>query len=237
MTLLNELLISITKDYIVPDLDALKRLSIYADLLVETNKQFNLTGITEPDDVTVKHFADSLSIFKFCDFKDNVSVIDVGTGAGLPGLAMLCVRPDLKLTFLDSTEKKLKFIENVVNEIGLKAEFLHSRAEEAGKMSEYREKYDFATARAVANFSVLSELCLPFVKVGGKFVSMKSASSDDEISLARKAIEVLGGKIQSDNVFDLVENVPRRIIITSKLSQTPPKYPRSYAKISKSPIK
>lgn len=236
MILSEKLLKSIVNDYITLNSDAINRLSIYADLLVETNKQFNLTAITEPEDVTVKHFADSLSIFKYSEFQKGAKVIDVGTGAGFPGLAMLCIRPDLEMTFLDSTEKKLKFIENVLNGTGLKAEILHSRAEEAGKMSQHREKYDFATARAVANLSVLSELCLPYVKIGGTFISMKSASSDDEISGAKIAIETLGGTIQSDNVFDLVENVPRRIIITSKISQTPPKYPRSYAKIAKSPI-
>lgn len=237
--IINEQLLHNICDEYAPQLDkiALDRLEVYANLLIETNKQFNLTAITQPEDVTIKHFADSLSIFKYNDFALDSKCIDVGTGAGFPGLVMLCVRPDLKMTFLDSTEKKLKFIEKVVNETGLTADILHSRAEEAANNTAYREKFDFASARAVANLSVLSELCLPFVKQGGSFISMKAAASDEEINSAKKAIETLGGRIEKDNMFDLVDNLPRRIIVINKISQTPSKYPRSYAKIAKSPIK
>ena len=141
------------------------------------------------------------------------------------------------MTFLESTMKRLGFIENVLNECGIKGDILHMRAEEAAQLSKYREKYDFATARAVAALPVLSEYCLPFVKVGGSFVSMKSAESNEEISEAKKAINILGGKIEEDILFDLVENMPRRIIRIKKNSQTPTKYPRPSAQISKKPLK
>lgn len=222
---------------ITVDEDAFSRLDTFAEMLIETNKSFNLTAIKEPDDVTVKHFADCLSIFKYVDISENAKVIDVGTGAGFPGLVLKLYRPDIQMTFLDSTKKRLGFIENVLNECGIKGDILHMRAEEAAQLSKYREKYDFATARAVAALPVLSEYCLPFVKVGGSFVSMKSAESNEEISEAKKAINVLGGKIEEDILFDLVENMPRRIIRIKKNSQTPTKYPRPSAQISKKPLK
>ncbi len=219
------------------DEEAFNRLDKFAEMLIETNKSFNLTAIKEPDDVTVKHFVDCLAIFKYVDIPENARIIDVGTGAGFPGLVLKLYRPDIQMTFLDSTKKKLGFIENVLNECGVSGEILHMRAEEAAQLSKYRESFDFATARAVAALPVLSEYCLPFVKVGGTFISMKSAESNEEISEGKKAIGILGGNIQEDIVFDLVENVPRRIIKIKKNSQTPTKYPRPSAQISKKPIK
>lgn len=219
------------------DDNSFERLDKYAEMLVETNKSFNLTAITEPDDVTVKHFSDCLALFGMVDIPENAKIIDVGTGAGFPGLVLLLTRPDIKMTFLDSTKKKLGFIQNVLDETGVKAEVVHARAEEAGQNPQYREKYDFATARAVANLTNLSEYCLPFVKVGGEFISMKSAASDDEIKSAENAIGILGGKIKTDTVFDLTEEMPRRILEIKKISQTPTKYPRPSAKIAKNPIK
>ena len=219
------------------DEEAFARLDKFAELLIETNKSFNLTAIKEPDDVTVKHFADCLAIFKYVDIPENAKIIDVGTGAGFPGLVLKLARPDINITFLDSTKKKLGFIENVLNECGVKGETLHMRAEEAAQLSKYREQFDFATARAVAALPVLSEYCLPFVKQGGCFVSMKSAESNEEMEAAKKAIGILGGKIESDIVFDLVEKMPRRIITIKKNSQTPTKYPRPSAQIAKKPLK
>lgn len=216
---------------------AFERLDKYAQMLVETNKSFNLTAITEPDDVTVKHFADCLALFGKVNIPENAKIIDVGTGAGFPGLVLLLTRPDIKMTFLDSTKKKLGFIQNVLDETGISAEVVHARAEEAGQNPQYRENFDFATARAVANLTNLSEYCLPFVKVGGKFVSMKTAASDEEIASAKKAIGILGGKIEEDIIFDLTDGMPRRIVEIKKLSQTPTKYPRPSAKIAKNPIK
>ena len=219
------------------DEDAFSRLDKFAELLIETNKSFNLTAIKEPDDVTVKHFADCLAIFKYVNIPENAKIIDVGTGAGFPGLVLKLSRPDINMTFLDSTKKKLGFIENVLNACGVNGETLHMRAEEAAQLSKYREQFDFATARAVAALPVLSEYCLPFVKQGGSFISMKSAESNEEMDAARKAINILGGKIESDIVFDLVENMPRRIITIKKNSQTPTKYPRPSAQIAKKPLK
>ena len=206
------------------DDDAFNRFDIYAELLFETNKKFNLTAITEPDDMTVKHFADCLSVFKYVDFKEDARLIDVGTGAGFPGLVLLLARPDLDVTFLDGTGKKLAFIESVLSKVGLNGNILHSRAEEAGKDPLYREKFDFATARAVASLPVLCEYCIP------------SAFSDDAIFSASASLPILRGKIESDNSFDLVENSRRRILIIKKISQTPSKYPRASAKISKNPL-
>ena len=219
------------------DDEAFQRLDKFAEMLIETNKSFNLTAIKEPDDVTVKHFSDCLAIFKYVDIPQNANIIDVGTGAGFPGLVLKLARPDIKMTFLDSTRKKLGFIENVLNECGVEGEILHMRAEEAAQLTKYREQFDFATARAVAALPVLSEYCLPFVKIGGSFISMKSAESNEEIGEAKKAIGILGGKIEEDIVFDLVENMSRRIIKIKKSSQTPTKYPRPSAQIAKKPLK
>lgn len=228
---------TIEKFGITIDDDAFSRLDKFAEMLIETNKSFNLTAIKEPDDVTVKHFADCLALFSFVDIPENAKIIDVGTGAGFPSLVLKLARPDIKMTFLDSTRKKLGFIEQVLNANGVDGEILHMRAEEAAQLTAYREQFDFATARAVAALPVLSEYCLPFVKKGGMFISMKSADSSEEISEATKAINILGGKITEDKVFELVENTPRRIILIKKNSQTPTKYPRPSAQISKKPLK
>ncbi len=228
---------TIAKFNISIDENAFSRLDTFAEMLIETNKSFNLTAIKEPDDVTVKHFADCLTIFKYVHIPENARIIDVGTGAGFPGLVLKLARPDIQMTFLDSTKKRLGFIETVLNECGVQGEIVHMRAEEAAQLSKYREKFDFSTARAVASLPVLSEYCLPFVKVGGSFISMKSAESNEEISESKKAISILGGKIEEDILFDLVENMPRRIVKIKKNSQTPTKYPRPSAQISKKPLK
>lgn len=213
------------------------RLDKYAEMLVETNNSFNLTAITDADGVTVKHIADCLSLFGFVNIPENARLIDVGTGAGFPGLVIKLFRPDIDVTFLDSTKKKLGFIESVLRETGMTGETVHLRAEEAAVLSKYREKFDFATARAVAALPVLSEYCLPFVKVGGSFISMKSADTLEEIKAASGAIKILGGEIAEDNLFSLVENMPRRIIFIKKKSQTPTKYPRKTAQIAKKALK
>ncbi len=218
------------------DETALTRLDKYAEMLIETNKTLNLTAITEPDEVLYKHFIDSLSLLSVVDLKQGAKVIDVGTGAGFPGVVLLIARPDIKITLMDGTNKRLSFISSVLDEIGLSAEILHSRAELAGKDKGCREKFDLATARAVANMNTLSEYCLPFVKVGGIFAPMKAAKADEELDLARGAVKLLGGEI--DRVCRLnIENCGERcIIITKKISQTPPKYPRASAQISKKPL-
>ncbi len=232
-----EKLQSMAKSYgIELDSKALDRFDIYARLLVDWNEKINLTSITEPDEIIEKHFVDSLLIFKAIDFPQGASVIDVGTGAGFPGMAMLIARPDLKITLLDSTGKKLKVIADILENVGLEAELVHARAEEAARKAELREQFDFATARAVANLRELSEYCLPFVKKDGCFVSMKSMKADEEIDGAKKAIKILGGQIEEVKSFELESAGERNIIITKKVMQTSAKYPRASAKISKSPL-
>ncbi len=219
------------------DETALERFDIYGKLLVEWNEKINLTAITDPEGVTIKHFLDSLTIFGYVDIPKGAKVIDVGTGAGFPGLAMLIARPDLDITLIDSTKKRLMVIENILENIGLSANVVHSRAEDAGQNKAFREQYDFSTARAVTNLRDLAEYCLPFVKVGGSFIPMKSAKAQEEIAEGKKAIHVLGGQIIKQDTFELLDCGERTIINIKKISSTPAKYPRPSAKIAKNPIK
>lgn len=219
------------------DEKALDRFDVYAEALVETNKMFNLTAITEPDDIVAKHFADSLSILKFVDIPQHSSLIDVGTGAGFPGLPLLIARPDLKVTFLDSTNKKLGFIIETLQKLSLTGETIHSRAEEAGQNPVFREKFDFATARAVAALPVLSEYCLPLIRINGLFIAMKASSAAEETASSENALKTLGGKVENDFSFNTDENGERHIISVRKISQTLPKYPRPSAQIAKKPLK
>lgn len=219
------------------DEKALERFDTYARLLVDWNEKINLTAITEPDEIVIKHFVDSLSLFSVVDIPQGAKVIDVGTGAGFPGVAMLIARPDLDITLMDSTNKKLNVIKDILDNIGLEANVVHKRAEEAGQSKDFRECYDFATARAVSNLRDLSEFCLPFVKVGGTFISMKSAKADEEIEEGKKAIAVLGGTIKEKKTFPLDDAGERTIILIEKSSSTPGKYPRPSAKMAKNPIK
>lgn len=216
---------------------ALKRFDIYAKLLVEWNEKINLTAITDPEGIVIKHFVDSLTIFSAVDIPEKVKIIDVGTGAGFPGIPMLIARPDLNITLMDSTNKRLNVIRDILDKIGLSANVVHSRAEEAGKSKEFRESYDFATARAVSNLRDLSEYCLPFVKVGGAFVSMKGAKAEEEIEEAIKAIRTLGGKVKDNKTFELFDCGERSIIYIEKISSTPAKFPRPSAKIAKNPLR
>ena len=236
--MINKALLKIEADKIGVFLDdtALERLDKYAELLVETNKTLNLTAITDPDEIVYKHFIDSFSLLTCVEIKNGAKVIDVGTGAGFPGVVLLIARPDIKITLLDGTNKRLVFIKNVLEEIGLEAEIVHMRAELAGKDINYREKFDLVTARAVANLNTLAEYCMPFVKVGGIFAPMKSAKTEEEVSAARGAIKTLGGKIAEIKPLNIANCGERYVIITKKISQTPPKYPRASAQISKKPL-
>lgn len=237
MFISKDLLLSGAAEYGVSLSDeAVERFDIYARLLVERNKVMNLTAITESDEIVKKHFVDSLSLISVVDIPENAKVIDVGTGAGFPGIPLMIARPDLRMTLLDSTRKRLGFIEEVSRETSLEPELLHSRAEDAGKNENYRERYDLATARAVSNLRDLSEYCLPFVKKGGVFAPMKSAKADEEITQAKKAIHVLGGRIEKKVSFDIGDVGARTVIIIKKISQTPTKYPRPSAKMAKFPI-
>ncbi|MBO7179112.1 MAG: 16S rRNA (guanine(527)-N(7))-methyltransferase RsmG [Clostridia bacterium] len=217
--------------------DLIKKLEIYAKELKEWNEKINLTAITDDEGIAIKHFIDSLVLLKYVDIPGNSKIIDVGTGAGFPGLVIAAARPDVKVTLLDSTGKKLKVVADIAEKMGLtNYEILNMRAEEAGQKKEYREQFDFATARAVAELRVLSEYCLPFVKQNGYFVSMKGALADKEIENATNALKTLSGKIEEKYNFDLCSAGERNIIKIKKISQIPTKYPRVSAQIAKKPL-
>ncbi len=214
----------------------IEKFKLLSELLVEQNKTMNLTAITDADGIAVKHFADSISVLSAYDFAENSKVMDIGTGAGFPGIPLLIMRPDLNLTMLDSTAKKLKYVQSTVNTLGLSAEILHTRAEEAGQNNNYREKYDVVCSRAVAALNVLCEYCLPFVKVGGVFIAMKAAKAQEEISAAKNSVKLLGGEITDIKTFSLSDGGERNLIIIKKISHISPKYPRPSAQISKKPL-
>lgn len=213
---------------------ALDRFELLEQRLVRWNNHINLTAITEPDEIVIKHFVDSLSIFSAVDLPRGASVIDVGCGAGFPGLPLLITRPDLDLTFLDSVGKKLSFIKEVMRYNGLMGDVVHDRAENIGLSIKYRESFDFAVTRAVAPLNMLAEYCLPLVKVGGMYVSMKGA--DNEVELGKNAIEKLGGKIENIVSLELPTGDKRNLILIRKISQTSIKYPRKSKKISSKPL-
>lgn len=213
---------------------ALDRFELLEQRLVRWNNHINLTAITEPDEIVIKHFVDSLSIFSAVDLPRGASVIDVGCGAGFPGLPLLIARPDLDLTFLDSVGKKLSFIKEVMRYNGIMGDVVHDRAENIGLSIKYRESFDFAVTRAVAPLNMLAEYCLPLVKVGGMYVSMKGA--DNEVELGKNAIEKLGGKIENIVSLELPTGDKRNLILIRKISQTSIKYPRKSKKISSKPL-
>ena len=214
----------------------LEMFDAYAELLVEANKQFNLTAIKTPDEIITKHFVDSLTIFTAADFpKEGSRVIDIGTGAGFPGVPMLIYDNSLEITMLDSTGKKLDFVRSALERLGLHADVIHARAEELGR-GELRETFDFAVSRAVASLNVLCEFCLPFVKQGGKFIALKGSKADDELAVSRTAIKTLGGKFIRCKELLLADEQTRNLVIIEKSEPTPPKYPRPSAQISKKPL-
>lgn len=218
------------------DQTAIDRLNLYGNLLLEWNEKINLTAITEPIDVLYKHFYDSLLFFKAVKVERNAKIIDVGTGAGFPGMVLKIARPDINLTLLDGLNKRLIFLADVLDKLNLDAELVHARAEEGGKSEKYREKFDFACARAVANLPMLSEYCIPFVKKGGFFVSLKGASAKEEVALAQNAYKILGCEKPTIICETLTGNEERAFVISKKISQTPTKYPRHGNKISKSAL-
>jgi len=207
----------------------------YAELLVEKNKVMNLTAITEPHDIATLHFLDSVAMLTLADLKGK-KMADVGTGAGFPGMPLRIVEPSLRLTLLDSLNKRIDFLKEVCEDLGLNdVECIHGRAEEFA--ASYREDYDVVTSRAVANLQMLSELCLPLVKVGGYFLSMKAVDSEQEVNDAKNAIKTLGGQIEK--VVDYAipgTDVQHRLIFIKKIKETPKKYPRAFAKVKKNPL-
>ena len=207
----------------------------YADLLVEKNKVMNLTAITEPGDIATLHFLDSVAMLTLADLKGK-KMADIGTGAGFPGMPLRIVEPSIRLTLLDSLNKRIDFLKEVCDDLGLSdVECIHGRAEEF--TVGHRESYDIVTSRAVANLQMLSELCLPLVKVGGYFLSMKSVDSEQEVNDAKNAIKTLGGRIEKVVDYTIPgTEVQHRLIFIKKMQETPKKYPRAFAKIKKNPL-
>ena len=216
----------------------IKQFLTYYEMLVEWNSFMNLTAITEFEDVMKKHFIDSISLIKAYDISKPVNVIDVGTGAGFPGLALKIAYPNLKITLLDSLNKRIQFLNEVIQKLQLEEiTTIHGRAEDYSKREEYREKFDLCVSRAVANLSTLSEYCLPYVKKGGYFVSYKSEKVSEEIIIAEHAIKILGGIIDRQVEFYLPKSdIYRNLFVIRKVENTPKKYPRKAGLPSKEPL-
>lgn len=208
----------------------------YAALLVSWNEKINLTAITEPAQICDKHFVDSLLLWQAVEFPAGAAAIDVGCGAGFPSIPCAIVRGDVEWTLLDSLQKRIHFLETVCAELSLPAAAVHARAEDAGKDAAYREQYDLATARAVANLRDLSEYCLPFVKVGGLFAALKGYEVEEELAEAARAIETMGGALEGVEKFTLPDGSRRAIVKIRKVSPTPLAYPRTAAKMKKKPL-
>lgn len=215
------------------------RLDIYGRLLVEWNEKMNLTAILDPVGVTVKHFSDSLLAAEEMP-EGPFSLIDVGTGAGFPGVPLALLREDCRLTLLDSLNKRLVFLDTLCKELALPVTLIHARAEEGGRRPELRDEFDVATARAVAALPTLCEYCLPFVKKGGRFVALKGPDADRETQAARRAVDLLGGRVTQVRSLTLsapgLEPMERRLVCVEKCRSTPAAYPRPTAKIAKQPL-
>lgn len=210
----------------------------YYELLVEKNKVMNLTAITEFDEVVEKHFLDSVSLTKQLDLHQPLKVLDLGTGAGFPGIPLKIVFPELEITLMDSLNKRVLFLQDVISSLQLQnIEVVHGRAEEAAKNKKYRESFDLCVSRAVANISTLSEYCLPFVKIGGSFISYKSSTIEDELEDGKKGIAILGGKVKDVYKFTLPDSeLQRSFVIIEKEKKTPKAYPRKAGTPSKEPL-
>ncbi|MDO5014527.1 MAG: 16S rRNA (guanine(527)-N(7))-methyltransferase RsmG [Clostridia bacterium] len=203
-------------------------------LIIETNKKINLTAITEPDQILFKHIIDSLLLFRALDLNKGSSVLDLGTGGGFPGLPLLILRPDLQISFLDSTLKKLNCVQYFLDELDLSGKIIHARAEDYATKN--RNEFDYVVSRAVAPLNILSELALPLVKIQGTFIAYKGPDAEKELIDSKKAISLLGGKTVERASFDLTEIGQRNLIIINKIKDSPTKYPRAYSKIKKSPL-
>ncbi len=210
----------------------------YYKLLVDWNEKVNLTAITEKDDVFLKHFYDSITASFYFSFEDVKSVCDIGAGAGFPSIPLKICYPHLKITIVDSLKKRINFLEQLKETLQLDhVDIIHSRAEDIGQNKKYRENFDVVTARAVARMSVLSEYCLPLCKVGGTFIALKGANSNEELVDAEKAVKTLGGEVVNNNTFSLpIENSERSIIVIKKIKKTAKTYPRKAGTPAKDPI-
>lgn len=220
------------------DQNQLERFHKFYQLLIEWNKVMNLTGITEYEDVVEKHFVDSLSIIKAIDLSGIHIVIDVGTGAGFPGIPLKIAFPHLRVVLLDSLNKRIKFLDEVISQLGLtEIRTIHGRAEEYARKEEYREQFDLCVSRAVANLSTLSEYCLPYIQVGGIFVPYKSGEIDDEVEQSKKAVRILGGNIKDVMKFELPgTDIHRSFVLIHKEQHTQKKYPRKAGIPAKEPL-
>lgn len=230
-TLLKDLDITLSKKQI-------EQFMQYYEMLIERNKVMNLTAITDYEEVVSKHFIDSLSLVKVYKSDKEISVIDMGTGAGFPGIPLKIVFPTWKIVLLDSLNKRVNFLNDVILTLGLdNITAIHGRAEEYGRQKEYRENFDLCVSRAVAKLSTLAEYCMPYVKVNGFFIPYKAGNILEELEESKKAIDVLGGQIEGTNSFNLPgTDIERTLIVVRKLVQTPKTYPRKAGKLAKEPI-
>lgn len=210
----------------------------YMDMLKKWNKNVNLTSIVDDEGIIKKHFLDSISIFNTGLIKDSVSLVDVGTGAGFPGIPIKIINPTVKVTLIDSLKKRVNFLDEVIGELKLKdINAVHGRCEDFANQKDYREQYDIATARAVASFPVLCEYCLPYVKIGGSFIAMKGPSVIEELDVSSNAVKVMGGELKEvidTNIYG--EDLNHKLVVVKKKKLSPIKYPRKAGKIEKNPI-
>ncbi|MBS6558849.1 MAG: 16S rRNA (guanine(527)-N(7))-methyltransferase RsmG [Clostridiales bacterium] len=218
--------------------EQLQQFLSYYEMLIEKNKVMNLTAITEKEEVIDKHFIDSISLNKAMDVTKPLKILDLGTGAGFPGIPLKIAYPNLEITLLDSLNKRIKFLDEVIEALGLEGIVtIHGRAEDYAKQASYREQFDICVSRAVANLATLSEYCLPYVKEGGCFISYKSGSVEEELEQSKKAIFELGGKVKEVIAFTLPEtDIERTFVVIEKVRKTPKKYPRKAGLPSKEPI-
>ena len=216
--------------------DQLDKFWIYRNMLIEWSEKMNLTAILDDEGIIVKHFLDCAILLRYVDIKPNASLADVGSGAGFPAVVVKIMRPDIGITMIDSLNKRLIFLNELLLRLDLDGKTVHLRGEDAGRKPEFREKFDFATARAVAKMAILSEYCIPLLKNGGSFVALKGYDVEEEMDSAKSAVKLLGGEISNIVGYDLINDGKRSIISIKKISQTPTKFPRPTAKIAKNPI-